>query len=449
MGNINLNCVPVIPLEAKEAEVDVGKDVKAGSGGMAVGGGWTTKRPVLMSELDDLHETPTTLTKVLSNALYAMAFHKHLALTNRSENYEFFQAVSHFTHESSTNTQLIKDAARMIYNLYVADDAPLRVALGDEIYQSIKKAIEEGHVTRQVFDSAQGRVLFLMETDSLEPFLSSATHKELRKRIRNGEMDTLMQEDLDSVKDIILCPRVGFLGDPDLKELLSSEIGVEKFRQYLVIEFAEEGIDLLTATRDMLDRSKFQKGSDPEDKASEARLRGGKNSSPSVEGVVEGVVKVGGNEVENYLSQEKRLVDGSSVVGEGNEGERVAAVVAPAAEGGVGPEATEESEGRGGDGEGGGMERPRSRGNAVKGEFDVRQAGKDIFERFIKSGCGAECNLPGTVVAKVSRALANGESTSEEIVQAFEQVEIEIFKLLAYDPFLRFKRQDQLFFPPT
>lgn len=37
--------------------------------------------------------------------------------------------------------------------------------------------------------------------------------------------------------------------------------------------------------------------------------------------------------------------------------------------------------------------------------------------------------------------LANDISAQEEIVQAFEAVEIEIFKLLAYDPFLRFKRQ--------
>lgn len=44
-------------------------------------------------------------------------------------------------------------------------------------------------------------------------------------------------------------------------------------------------------------------------------------------------------------------------------------------------------------------------------------------------------------IVQVSRALTNADSTSEEIVQAFEQVEVEIFKLLAYDPFLRFKRQ--------
>ncbi|CAN0188711.1 unnamed protein product, partial [Hapterophycus canaliculatus] len=198
-------CVRVIPLEEKESGDAVSKAARAraGSGEGAGGGGWATKRPVLMSELDDLHEPPTTLTKVLSNALYAMAFHKHLALTNRSENYEFFQAVSHFTHEASTNKQQITDAARMINNLYVAEDAPLRVALGDEVHQSIKKAIEEGHVTKQIFDAAQGRVLFLMERDSLEPFLSSTLHKELRKRINNGEMDTLMQEDLESVKDIM------------------------------------------------------------------------------------------------------------------------------------------------------------------------------------------------------------------------------------------------------
>ena len=51
------------------------------------------------------------------------------------------------------------------------------------------------------------------------------------------------------------------------------------------------------------------------------------------------------------------------------------------------------------------------------------------------------CCLP-SVFVQVSSVLANDNSTSEEIVQAFEAVEVEIFKLLAYDPFLRFKRQE-------
>lgn len=58
---------------------------------------------------------------------------------NRSENYEFFQAVSHFTFESCANKQLTTASARKIYNLYVSEAAPLRVALGDEIYQDVKK----------------------------------------------------------------------------------------------------------------------------------------------------------------------------------------------------------------------------------------------------------------------------------------------------------------------
>lgn len=61
---------------------------------------------------------------------------------NRSENYEFFQAVSHFTYESCANKQLTTDSARKIYNLYVSEAAPLRVALGDEIYQDIKKVCD-------------------------------------------------------------------------------------------------------------------------------------------------------------------------------------------------------------------------------------------------------------------------------------------------------------------
>lgn len=57
---------------------------------------------------------------------------------NRSENYEFFQAVSHFAHETTTNSQLT-EAARKIYQLYVSEAAPLRVDLDDGICQDIKK----------------------------------------------------------------------------------------------------------------------------------------------------------------------------------------------------------------------------------------------------------------------------------------------------------------------
>lgn len=63
----------------------------------------------------------------------------HDCRRNRSENYEFFQAVSHFTHETSPNKQLTTEGARKIYNLYVVEAAPLRVALGDEFCQDIKK----------------------------------------------------------------------------------------------------------------------------------------------------------------------------------------------------------------------------------------------------------------------------------------------------------------------
>lgn len=60
---------------------------------------------------------------------------------NRSENYEFFQAVSHFAHETTAHCQLT-EAASKIYQLYVSETAPLRVDLDDGICQSIKKVPE-------------------------------------------------------------------------------------------------------------------------------------------------------------------------------------------------------------------------------------------------------------------------------------------------------------------
>lgn len=115
-------------------------------------------------------------------------------------------------------------------------------------------------------------------------------------------------------------------------------MGVNWFRQYLVIEFAEEGIDLWKATRDMLDRSRLK--------------------------------------VEDSRRAEEAK----------NSAERKT----PDSEGGSGGKQTE----TGGDGDGGATA-------GGDGEFDIRTEGRDLYERFIKSGCGAECNLPGRTVKKV------------------------------------------------
>ena len=58
-------------------------------------------------------------------------------------------------------------------------------------------------MSKNIFDSAQVRVLSLMESESLSTFLSSDTLKELKKRIQKGEMDKLVQEDIENVKDIM------------------------------------------------------------------------------------------------------------------------------------------------------------------------------------------------------------------------------------------------------
>ena len=65
------------------------------------------------------------------------------------------------------------------------------------------QAVEGGEVTKQIFDAAQVRVLARMEKQSLPAFLKSDTLKELMTRIKRGEMDKLVQEDLEIVKDIM------------------------------------------------------------------------------------------------------------------------------------------------------------------------------------------------------------------------------------------------------
>lgn len=64
---------------------------------------------------------------------------------NRSEHYEFFQAVSHFKQDLSSNKHVIMEDAKKICNLYVSETAPLRVALGDGICASIKQVSIEHH----------------------------------------------------------------------------------------------------------------------------------------------------------------------------------------------------------------------------------------------------------------------------------------------------------------
>lgn len=64
------------------------------------------------------------------------------------------------------------------------------------------QAIEGGEVTKHIFDLAQMRVLSIMENE-LSNYLRSSTHKELNKRIKNGEMDELAQEDIENVKDLM------------------------------------------------------------------------------------------------------------------------------------------------------------------------------------------------------------------------------------------------------
>lgn len=54
-----------------------------------------------------------------------------------------------------------------------------------------------------MFDPAQAKVLWMMEKESLSTYLESKAHKQLTKRIQNGEMDELLQEDIERVKDIM------------------------------------------------------------------------------------------------------------------------------------------------------------------------------------------------------------------------------------------------------
>lgn len=131
-------------------------------------------------------------------------------------------------------------------------------------------------------------------------------------------------------------------------------MGLDWFRQYLVIEFAEEGLDLWKANRDMLERGRLK---------------------------------------------DERLKDDEA---------RAAATAAAAASGGKEHVVAEGGDGEGGEEGGAAAARGGGEEGAEAADFDFRTSGRELFDRFIKSGCGAECNLPGTVVRKVSLVSRQG-----------------------------------------
>ena len=65
------------------------------------------------------------------------------------------------------------------------------------------QAIDLDVVNRDTFNPAQMYVLSLMEKESLAGFLKSDVHATLKKRIADGEMEALVKEDSENVKDVM------------------------------------------------------------------------------------------------------------------------------------------------------------------------------------------------------------------------------------------------------
>lgn len=56
---------------------------------------------------------------------------------------------------------------------------------------------------KNTFDSAHKQILSMMEKESMPGYLKSRAHRDLNKRIKNGDMDRMVQEDIESVKDFM------------------------------------------------------------------------------------------------------------------------------------------------------------------------------------------------------------------------------------------------------
>ena len=82
MGNLDVNCA-VIHFERRKGDASESFDEATGKEepGAGEGGSSNTREVSLKSELQGIHERPTAITMVLSNALYSVEFHKHLTVT--------------------------------------------------------------------------------------------------------------------------------------------------------------------------------------------------------------------------------------------------------------------------------------------------------------------------------------------------------------------------------
>lgn len=65
------------------------------------------------------------------------------------------------------------------------------------------QAIDTGGVTKKTFDAANEEAVALMERDSLQGFLSSDLYSNLKRRIDAGELEALIQEDIETVREIM------------------------------------------------------------------------------------------------------------------------------------------------------------------------------------------------------------------------------------------------------
>lgn len=217
-----------------------------------------------------------------------------------------------------------------------------------------------------------------------------------------------------------------------MKKVLSSQTGVDLFRKYLVIEFAEEGLDLWKAVHDML---AFHRLREEGQAQAQGQGQGGrkKEKTTSINNKVDGEgdsdITAGGMEgaaTADAIAAAAKGAEGNEGGGDerrgGEPAEAAATItVAPTTAEAIAATATvaataakettaevataaaaeasatasriysemETREGQGGQG--------REEG----GEVDIRKTGRELYDRFIKSGCGMECNLSGSVVRKV------------------------------------------------
>ncbi|KAL7479782.1 hypothetical protein ACHAW6_005506 [Cyclotella cf. meneghiniana] len=105
------------------------------------------------------------------------SFTRHCAREFSSENIRFWSAVNDFRAQFDDDHGSIGEEAHEIYKKFIGNHAKTQVNLSSKQKNDIKKAIESGTVTKDMFDVAQKEIFSVMSRDSYPRYVASMKNR--------------------------------------------------------------------------------------------------------------------------------------------------------------------------------------------------------------------------------------------------------------------------------